>query len=71
MADQIKTTIKKFERTICTKHAPIRLEKREHFDNGLDKNGDPAVTKLWLYYANGKHVGTYNRSERYGVIIGD
>jgi hypothetical protein len=67
MADGIKTTIKKFENTLYTKHGVT--DKSEHFENGWGDNG-PEVKKLWLYHFKGKHVGTYNRKERVAFLIG-
>jgi hypothetical protein len=69
MADEIKTTIKKFEKMLCEKHTGV--EKHEHFENGLGADGEPEVTKLWLYYSNDKHIGTYNRKERVAFLIGE
>lgn len=62
-----KTTIKKFENTLFQKYGVT--EKHEHFENGWGDDG-PMVTKLWLYYFNDKHVGTYNRKERVAFLIG-
>ena len=61
-------TIKKFEEMLYEKHG--QLGKSEHFENGLGSDGNPEVTKLWLYYANDKHVGTYNRKSRVVNFIG-
>jgi hypothetical protein len=58
---QMKMTIKKFEQMLYDKHG--KLGKADHSENGWGVGG-PMVTKLWLYYANGKHVGTYNRKSK-------
>lgn len=67
MANEIKITIKKFEKKLFEKYGEI--EKNEHFENSW-KDGGPTVIKLWLYYSNGKHVGTYSRKARVAFFIG-
>jgi len=66
MANEIKTTIKKFEEMLYEKYGVT--EKSEHFENSW-KDSRPTVVKLWLYYSDGKHVGTYNRKEKVAFLI--
>jgi hypothetical protein len=62
----MKVTIKKFEQMLFEKHG--QLEKADHFENNYSGD-EPTVVKLWLYYVNGKHVGTYNRKARVANFI--
>ena len=39
------------------------LSKRSTYENGVDKNGNDTVTKLWLYYKSNIHIGTWEKGE--------
>lgn len=66
MVGEIKTSIKKFENMLYEKHGVT--EKSPHYENTMGEYG-PEVIKLWLYYLDGKHVGTYNRGSKIAYLI--
>lgn len=39
------------------------LSKRSTYENGVDKDGNDFVTKLWLYYKSDIHIGTWEKGE--------
>ena len=39
------------------------LSKRSCYENGVDKDGNDTVTKLWLYYKDSIHIGTCEKGE--------
>jgi hypothetical protein len=56
-------TIKAFENLLFDKCG--QLGRASHTENGYDEPDK----KLYLYYANGKHVGTFNRTDKKSFVF--
>lgn len=58
-----RITLNAFDAKLQEDFGYVNLSRSRYAENGLDDNDNPVVKKMWLYYYDGIHIGTWMQGE--------